>query len=134
MSTRQQLNELYQSDDYKTEKHVPVIDAPDTVKKNETFHVCAAVGKEIAHPNTVPHHIRWIQLFFLPDGKKIPVEIASFEFSAHGDQNPDDDDQGVYTDPSVSATLKIDGPGTLMASSYCNIHGLWQSSRPIACD
>lgn len=129
-----QLNELYQSDDWKTEKHVPVIDAPDKVKKNETFHVSAAVGKEIAHPNTVPHHIRWIQLFFLPDGKKIPVEIASFEFSAHGDQAPDDDDAGIYTDPSVSATLKIDGPGTLMASSYCNIHGLWQSAKPIDCE
>lgn len=127
------LNEVYQSDDWKTEKHVPVIDAPDQVKKNEPFHVSATVGKEIAHPNTVPHHIRWIQLFFLPDGKKIPVEIASFEFAAHGDQTPDDD-TGIYTDPSVSASLKIDGPGTLMASSYCNIHGLWQSSKSIACD
>jgi superoxide reductase len=127
------LSEVYQSDDWKTEKHVPVIDVPDQVEKGEAFNVSATVGKEIAHPNTVPHHIRWIQLFFLPDGKKIPIEIASFEFSAHGDQAPDDEDAGIYTDPSVSANLKIDGPGTLMASSYCNIHGLWQSSKPIAC-
>jgi superoxide reductase len=127
------LNEVYQSDDWKTEKHVPVIEAPDSVEKNETFTVAATVGKEIEHPNTVPHHIRWIQLFFLPDGKKIPIEIASFEFTAHGDQNPDQDDAGVYTNPSVSGCIRIDGPGTLMASSYCNIHGLWQSSKTITC-
>lgn len=129
-----QLSEVYQSDDWKTEKHVPVIEAPDSVKKNAPFTVSATVGKEVAHPNTVPHHIRWIQLFFLPDGKKIPVEVASVEFTAHGDQNPDEEGKGIYTNPSVSAAIQIDGPGTLMASSYCNIHGLWESSKSIACE
>ena len=129
-----QLSEVYQAADWKTEKHVPVIDAPESVKPDVPFNVSAAVGKEIAHPNTVPHHIRWIQLFFRPDGKKIPIEIASCEFTAHGDQSPDEEGKGVYTSPSVSATLRIDGPGTLMASSYCNSHGLWQSSKAIGCN
>lgn len=128
-----QLNEVYQSDDWKTEKHVPVIDAPDSVQKNAPFTVRATVGKEVKHPNTVPHHIRWVQLFFLPDGKKIPIEVASVEFTAHGDQNPDEDGKGVYTNPSVSANIQIDGPGTLMASAYCNLHGLWQSAKAVEC-
>ncbi|NCC50471.1 MAG: Neelaredoxin [Spartobacteria bacterium] len=127
------LNELYQSDDWKTEKHVPVIEAPDTVSKNQPFTVSAMIGKEIEHPNTVPHHIRWIQLFFLPDEKKIPIEIGSFEFTAHGDQNPDEE-RGIYSSPSIAASIRIDGPGTLMASAYCNIHGLWQSSKTITCE
>ncbi|MFA5014628.1 MAG: desulfoferrodoxin family protein [Actinomycetota bacterium] len=25
--------------------------------------------------------------------------------------------------------FKTEKPGTLLASSYCNIHGLWQSSK-----
>lgn len=130
----EQLSELYQSDDWKTEKHVPVITAPEQVKIHERFDVSVTVGQQIEHPNTTPHHIRWIQLFFLPDGKKIPIEITSVEFAAHGDHSADEDEQGVYTDPTLSARLKIDSPGTLMASAYCNIHGLWQSAKAIACE
>ena len=54
-----ELKELLQSADWKKEKHVPVIDAPDSVKKSEFFKVTLTVGKEIAHPNTTAHHIRW---------------------------------------------------------------------------
>ena len=127
------LNEVYQSDDWKTEKHVPVIEAPDSVGNNETFTIRATVGKEIEHPNTIPHHIRWIQLFFLPDGKNIPVQIAAFEFSAHGDQELEKEEAGVFTNSSASTVVRIDGSGTLMASAFCNINGLWQSSKTITC-
>lgn len=128
------LTDVFKNDDWKTEKHVPVIEAPDSVKKNEYFTVKAVVGKEIEHPNTVPHHIRWIQLYFLPEGGQTPIQLSSVEFSAHGDTSPDDKEKGIYTCSCASASVKIDGPGTLMASSYCNIHGLWQSSKPIACE
>ena len=66
------LNDLYQSADWKKEKHVPVIEAPDAAKKGEFFKTTVTVGKEIAHPNTAAHHIRWIELYFLPDGEKFP--------------------------------------------------------------
>jgi len=26
----------------------------------------------------------------------------------------------------------VNAPGTLIATSYCNIHGLWESSKEIA--
>lgn len=129
-----QLNELFKTDDWKTEKHVPVIDAPETIVKNEYFTVSAAVGKEVNHPNTVSHHIRWIELYFLPAGGQTPVQVASVQFTAHGEQAPDDDEKGIFTCPCASAGLKIDGPGTLLTSAYCNIHGLWQSSKAIACE
>ena len=79
-----QLNELFQSADWKKEKHVPVIDAPDSVKKGEFFKVTVAVGKEIAHPNTTAHHIRWIAVYFLADGVKFPYQIGKCEFTSHG--------------------------------------------------
>ncbi|MFZ5906555.1 MAG: desulfoferrodoxin family protein, partial [Nitrospirota bacterium] len=64
------IGEFYQSADWKSEKHVPVIDCPAAVKAGENFQVTVSIGKEVAHPNTTEHHIRWIQLFFKPEGEK----------------------------------------------------------------
>lgn len=57
------LSERIQSADWKTEKHVPVIECPERVKADELFEVKVSLGKEIAHPNTTEHHIRWIKIF-----------------------------------------------------------------------
>ena len=64
------IGELYQTADWKSEKHVPVIECPDAVAADETFEVKVSLGKEVAHPNTTEHHIRWIQLYFRPGGDK----------------------------------------------------------------
>ena len=125
------LKELIQSADWKTEKHVPVIDAPEKVKKGEVIQVSVTVGKEIAHPNTTAHHISWVVLFFLADGEKFPYQIARFEFLAHGASAQGPDTSSVYTFPVVTCSFKTDKPGTIMSSSYCNIHGLWGSSKKI---
>ena len=79
------LKEMYQDADWKLEKHMPVIEAPGKVKKGGLVQVTVTVGKEIAHPNTTEHHIRWIGLFFLPDGEKFPYQVAKIEFDAHGE-------------------------------------------------
>ena len=68
---------VMKTDDWKKEKHVPVIDCQDKVKQGETLAVEISVGKEIAHPNTTEHHIRWIKLYFMPvDGKVVEVNEA----------------------------------------------------------
>lgn len=123
-----QMSDVYQSADWKNEKHVPVIDAPARVDADSLFEVNVAIGKEIAHPNTTAHHIRWIQLFFLPEGGKFPYEVGNYEFTAHGESTEGADTGPVYTDHSVTARLKIAGSGTLIATSLCNIHGLWENS------
>jgi superoxide reductase len=46
------FGELFQTADWKTEKHVPVIECQDRVKAGELFPVKVTLGKEIAHPNT----------------------------------------------------------------------------------
>lgn len=126
-----ELKDLIQSADWKKEKHVPVIEVSDKVKKGEFFSITASVGKEIPHPNTTEHHIRWIEILFLPDGEKFTYQIGRFEFSSHGESTQGINTSGVYTHPMVVCSLKTDKPGNILALSYCNIHGLWQSSKKI---
>ncbi|GAB4301801.1 MAG: class II SORL domain-containing protein [Myxococcota bacterium] len=123
--------ELFQSGDWKAEKHVPVIAAPDTVAKDELFTVELSVGKEIPHPNTTEHHIRWIKLYFKPEGDKFSYEVGSYEFTAHGESVEGANKGPVYTHPVVTASLKVSKGGTLVATSFCNIHGLWESSKEL---
>ena len=124
-----ELKDLIQSADWKKEKHAPAIDSPDKAKKGESIKATFTVGKEIAHPNTTEHHIRWISVFFLPDGEKFPLQISRAEFDAHGESVGGPNMSTVYTHPEVTTIFKTDKPGTILASSYCNIHGLWQSSK-----
>ena len=120
-----------QSADWKVEKHAPVIESPDSIKAGEKFSVGVCVGKEIAHPNTTEHHIRWIKLYFKPDNSKFAVEIGDFQFNAHGESVEGANKGPVYTEPFSQVTIKISTSGTLLASSYCNIHGLWENSKAI---
>jgi superoxide reductase len=126
------MKELYQAADWKKEKHVPVIEAPASVAKGGVVTVTVSVGKEIAHPNTTPHHIRWIEVFFHPEGAKNPYQVARVDFTAHGESPDGPDTSTVYTTPTLQCGFKTDKPGTILASSYCNIHGLWESSAKLA--
>ena len=126
-----EFKDLFQSADWKTEKHIPVIEVPDKVKKGEFFKVTVTVGKEIAHPNTTEHHIRWIDVYFHPEGEKFPYQIGKFEFIAHGESVNGPNTSTIYTHHEGTLSFKTEKPGTIYASSYCNIHGLWQNSKEI---
>ena len=117
------LGSYVRSADWKSEKHVPVITAPETVRAGEPFEVEVAVGKEIPHPNTLEHHIVWVALHFVPEGSQVPVELGRMDFAAHG---PD-----TATAPTAKFRVAVSKPGTLFATAYCNIHGLWESSVAI---
>jgi superoxide reductase len=125
------LSEAIQEADWKTEKHVPVIECADTVKANEMLEVKVSIGKEIAHPNTTEHHISWISVFFYPEGEKFPHQIGRYEFNAHGASVQGPNTSSVYTHHAATTWFKTGKPGTLLAVSLCNIHGLWQSSKEI---
>ena len=126
-----EFKDLFQAADWKTEKHVPVIEVQETVKKGEVFKVIVSVGKEIAHPNTTEHHIRWIELYFLADGDKFPYQIGKFEFTAHGESAQGPNTSTVFTHPEIVCNFKTDKSGTIFSSSYCNIHGLWQGAQDL---
>lgn len=115
------IGNLYQSGDWKGEKHVPVIHAPEKAKKGEYLEVKVLIGEEIAHPNTLEHHIGWIKVYFQNEGSKFPVEVANLDFAAHGELN-------TFTDAFGVVRFKAEKSGTIYATSYCNIHGLWENS------
>ncbi len=118
------LSSLYQSGDWKGEKHVPVIHAPEKAKKDEVIELKVNIGEEIAHPNTLEHHISWIKVYFHPEGSKFPIELGTYDFSAHGEA-------GIFTEPDVTVKFKAEKSGTIFVSSYCNIHGLWENSAEL---
>jgi len=125
------LGQRIQTADWKKEKHVPVIECPDQVGAGEFFEVKVSLGKEIAHPNTTEHHIRWISLYFHPEGGTFTYDVGRFEFNAHGESAAGPNQGPVHTHHQVTTSLKIDKPGTLHALALCNIHGLWEGSKEI---
>jgi len=126
------VNESYQTDEWATEKHVPVIDCPDAFVPDQMTEVVVQVGKEIEHPNTTEHHIAWIRLYFMPEGSPFAYEVGSYEFGGHGASVDGPNTSTVYTNHKITTEFKTEVPGTLYATSFCNIHGLWESSKRIA--
>lgn len=90
------------------EKHVPVIE-------KGADSVTILVGKETPHPNTMEHHIDWVKLVGIKeDGQAVDLGNASFA--------------PTYTTPTATFKVNLEGFKTICALSYCNIHGLWESS------
>lgn len=125
------VGDLYKTEDWRIEKHVPAIICPDVFGAGETTAVTVSVGEEIPHPNTTNHHIRWIRLYFMPEGGSFAYEIGHFEFNAHGASTEGPDTSTLYTRPRVTVEFRTEVPGTLYATTFCNIHGLWESSKGI---
>ena len=125
------LSEFVKTADWKSEKHVPVIECATDFKAGEASAITVSVGKDIAHPNTTAHHITWIALHYVPEGSKTSFEITRCEFSAHG-AGVDGPDKGpAHTESTISVQAKFAVSGTLYATAYCNIHGLWASEQKI---
>ncbi|MCP2519150.1 class II SORL domain-containing protein [SCandidatus Aminicenantes bacterium Aminicenantia_JdfR_composite] len=91
------------------EKHIPFID----IVGDENI-VRVTVGKEIPHPNTIEHHIVWIELYGLKkDGQVVHLGKANFS--------------PIYTEPDISFRISVKEFKALYALEYCNIHGLWEN-------
>jgi len=125
------MGDLYKTADFKAEKHVPVIELPDEIVAGEPAMIKITVGQEIPHPNTSVHHIRWIKAIFMAEGAKFPTELGFAEFNAHGEGADGADTSGIYTEPQAIFVLKTDKPGKIIATSYCNIHGYWESDKAV---
>ncbi len=102
------------------EKHVPQIKAPAAVKAGEPFHVTVVVGEEVPHPNTLEHHIKWIQLYAKVAGAKPVMHIGSFELAP------------TLAAPTVTVPVMLQESAQLIALEYCNVHGVWENSIDIS--
>lgn len=125
------IAEHIQTADWKSEKHVPAIECADSVKADEFFQVKVTLGKQVAHPNTTEHHIRWITLYFKPENSKFIYDVAHFEFNAHGEAVAGANEGPVYTHHEGICSMKVRTAGTLHSLAYCNIHGLWESEKQL---
>jgi len=96
------------------QKHIPVISAPDKVKRDETFTVTIEVGKHKAHPNEPAHFIEWVELY---SGDTFLARISL---------------AGSLSYPKVTIPVKLShAHGPLKSWAKCNIHGLWEGEKAI---
>ena len=92
-------------------KHVPIIDAPATVKAGEPFVVKIKVGgiDGVKHPNTLSHWINWVALYA---EERL---IARLELGAELTD-------GYF----VTINVTLNESATLKAQEFCNLHGVWE--------
>ncbi len=97
------------------EKHVPVIEIIREHGEEQLDMVRVIVGKDVPHPNTVEHHIAWIELYgVMKDGQVVNIGKV--------DLTP------VYTKPDMGFRINgIDDFKAFCALEYCNVHGVWQN-------
>jgi len=117
--------------DWKKEKHVPVIELPDKIEVGMPFTVTVSVGKEVSHPNTTEHHIKWIDVYFKPENGQFLHQVGHFDFSAHAESAKGPNEGPVLTEPITSFSMTVKEPGELIALELCNIHGVWESTATI---
>lgn len=96
------------------QKHLPVISAPEKVKRDEIFEVTIEVGKLKAHPNEPGHFIEWVELYS-GDTFLFRVNLS-----------------GSLSQPKVTIPVKLThAHGSLKAWGKCNLHGLWEGIKNI---
>ena len=98
------------------EKHVPHLEIDKGYKTGQDL-VRVVVGHETEHPNTVEHHISWIELYGI---KKDSDQVINLGCAAC---------TPVYSNPNFRFQInRIEEFKSFHALAYCNIHGLWTNS------
>ena len=99
------------------EKHVPTMTI-DKGHKEDVDIVRVVVGHEAPHPNTVEHHIVWIELYGVRKDQIISLGRAACA--------------PVFSNPNVRFQINQIGDfKAFHALAYCNIHGLWSNSLEV---
>ena len=95
-------------------KHIPVIQCPEEVKKNEPFNISIEVGRLTPHPNEASHFIEWLEIY---SGDTF---LGRMSFS------------GGASYPKATFKVKLShAHGPIKVWEKCNLHGLWESTKMI---
>jgi superoxide reductase len=94
------------------QKHVPLIEAPSSVKQGAWFNVDVKVGFMKEHPSTPGHWIRKIKLLV---NRK---EVAETEYRTGG-----------MSASAASYRIRLEKTSTVEAVEKCNLHGTWISDE-----
>ncbi|WP_027340642.1 class II SORL domain-containing protein [Halonatronum saccharophilum] len=92
-------------------KHIPIIEAPDKVNKDEFFEVKLKIGK-IDHPVDKDHFIQYVDLY------------AEFYHLGRANFTPEAKAEATFK-------IKLKESCTLRAYELCNLHGQWESAKKI---
>lgn len=125
------MKNFLKNEEWENEIHLPVIECADMMYADQPLEVAVIVGKVLSHPNTSEHHIKWIQLYFQPNGDETAYQVGNFEFFAHGESVNGPNTGPVYVDHAVVMKLNLSKPGRIIAKSFCNVHGFWENSKEI---
>jgi len=60
------------------------------------------------------------------------AHIRKFEFTAHGESIQGPNTSTIFTQAALNCSFKTEKSGTILASAYCNIHGLWESAKELS--
>ena len=102
-----------------SEKHVPCIEI-DKGHKSRKDIIRVIVGHDTPHPNTVEHHIAWIELYGLKKDNDQVISLGRATWAP------------VYSNPNVRFQINQIGDfKSFYALAYCNIHGLWGNSLEV---
>ncbi len=109
------LKLIHTKNDSGFEKHIPNIEfvkSHDSQVKNV---IKVTVGKNVKHPNTYEHSIKWIDLYLLTNDNSIKyIGRQLFE--------------PLISNPIAKFNVEndmISDVKEFIAISYCNLHGLW---------
>lgn len=94
--------------------------------RGEPFSLKLAMGGDGGHETAADHHIRWIRMYFLADGKHSqPVEVGSYKFATHGN-GAQENQAPVCAGGQVQCVLTLNEPGILMVLAYSSVYGFWE--------
>ena len=98
------------------EKHIPHMEIAKGHRSGRDI-VRVVVGHETSHPNTVEHHIAWIELYGIKKDNNQVVNIG------RATRIP------LYSNPNMRFQINnIEDFRSFHALAYCNMHGLWANS------
>jgi len=101
------------------EKHVPTMTIDEGHKEGMDI-VRVVVGHEVPHPNTIEHHIAWIELYGVKKDNDRVINLGRAACVP------------VFSNPNVRFQInRIGDFKAFHALAYCNIHGLWSNSLEV---
>lgn len=91
--------------------HLPWIQVPDFVKKEEKFEVIVKIGR-VDHPMEKEHYIRCIRLYI----NGIQHECRTLKADNHSE---------------AKFEISLDDNSVIRAWAECNLHGIWEDEKNI---
>ncbi len=96
-------------------KHIPFIDAPETVTKGEYFDIRVEVGRLLAHQNEYQHFIQFLDLY------ADDAFLTRVDFMAG------------RSCPKATFCVSLHHPAKeLRAYAHCNLHGTWLGRKAVS--